>query len=117
MGECSDLDSVTVMRAVFCRVVEKDPGNDAHVAGLHQRRPLAKLQQHAAMVAGMSGPRALLHASFIAYGLLLVYRDAPSSSAKPAAVREETATQPTKQQQARVLNTAAAHVVVQICNA
>ena len=68
------------------------------------------------MVAGMSGPRALLHASFIAYGLLLVYRDAPSS-AKPAAVREETATQPTKQQQARVLNTAAAHVVVQICNA
>ena len=77
----------------------------------------AKLQQHAAMVAGMSGPRALLHASFIAYGLLLVYRDAPSS-AKPAAVREETATQPTKQQQqARVLNTAAAHVVVQICNA
>lgn len=68
------------------------------------------------MVAGMSGPRALLHASFIAYGLLLVYRDAPSS--KPAAVREETATQPTKQQQqARVLNTAAAHVVVQICNA
>ena len=73
-------------------------------------------EQHAAMVAGMSGPRALLHASFIAYGLLLVYRDAPSS-AKPAAVREETATQPTKQQQARVLNTAAAHVVVQICNA
>ena len=70
------------------------------------------------MVAGMSGPRALLHASFIAYGLLLVYRDAPSSSAKQAAVREETATQPTKQQQqARVLNTAAAHVVVQICNA
>ena len=69
------------------------------------------------MVAGMSGPRALLHASFIAYGLLLVYRDAPSS-AKPATVREETATQPTKQQQqARVLNTAAAHVVVQICNA
>ena len=63
----------------------------------------------------MSGPRALLHASFIAYGLLLVYRDAP---AKPATVREETATQPTKQQQqARVLNTAAAHVVVQICNA
>ena len=36
------------------------------------------------MVAGMSGPRALLHASFIAYGLLLVYRDAPS--AEPAAV-------------------------------
>ena len=68
------------------------------------------------MVAGMSGPRALLHASFIAYGLLLVYRDAPSS-AKQATVREETATQPTKQQQARVLNTAAAHVVVQICNA
>ena len=68
------------------------------------------------MVAGMSGPRALLHASFIAYGLLLVYRDAPS--AKQATVREETATQPTKQQQqARVLNTAAAHVVVQICNA
>ena len=68
----------------------------------------------------MSAMTTFSTASFIAYGLLLCYRDSalPLPTKQQAAAREEEPAAPAtrQRQQARVAS-AAAHVVVQICNA